>query len=239
MKGICPNCEKETNLESVRKKETVMVSGEPIVVEACLLKCLDCGEEFEDPENKSDSLDKAFHEYRRLHGMLNPEDIREFRKRYGLTQGEMSRLLGWGGATLSRYENGALQDGTHEKALRLAMEPRNLLALIEGAPDAMSLEKGKRLIAELKTQEEEEYSLNRVYEEHFGRYDADIMSGYKKLDLAKLYNAILFFCKDGVFKTVLNKLLFYADFLHFKEYSVSITGARYGTPRCCPGRSLR
>jgi putative zinc finger/helix-turn-helix YgiT family protein len=227
MKGICPNCERETNIEPIHKKETVMVSGESIEIEVDLLKCLDCGEEFEDPQNKSDSLDKAYREYRRRHSMLNPEEIQEFRKRYGLTQGEMSRLLAWGGATLSRYENGALQDGTHEKALRLAMEPRNLLALIESTPDALPHAKRERLINELRAQEQEAYSLSRVYEERFGRYDADIMSGYRNLDLAKLYNAVLFFCRGGIFKTVLNKLLFYADFLHFKEYSVSITGARY------------
>jgi hypothetical protein len=47
------------------------------------------------------------------------------------------------------------------------------------------------------------------------------------LDLEKLYNAILFFCKEGILKTKLNKLLFYADFKHYKEYAISITGARY------------
>lgn len=47
------------------------------------------------------------------------------------------------------------------------------------------------------------------------------------LDLAKLFSAILFFCREGILKTVLNKLLFYSDFKHFKEYAVSITGSRY------------
>jgi len=42
--------------------------------------------------------------------MLSPYEIRELRKRYGLTQKELSLLLGWGSVTMSRYENGALQD---------------------------------------------------------------------------------------------------------------------------------
>ncbi|GAG12253.1 unnamed protein product, partial [marine sediment metagenome] len=46
-------------------------------------------------------------------------------------------------------------------------------------------------------------------------------------DLNKFYNAVLYLCKGGVLKTKLNKLLFYTDFKHFKEYTVSITGARY------------
>jgi putative zinc finger/helix-turn-helix YgiT family protein len=190
-------------------------------------KCKTCGEEFEDPRSHEDPLDKAYREYRRLHGMMQPEQILESRKKFGLTQNEMSRLLGWGGATLSRYENGALQDETHEKALRLAIEPHNLLKLIETTPDILPEEKRGRLISELRAAEEETCSLERVYEERFGKYEASELSGYRKLDLAKLFNAILYFCKSGVLKTKLNKLLFYADFKHFKDYAVSITGARY------------
>jgi hypothetical protein len=43
----------------------------------------------------------------------------------------------------------------------------------------------------------------------------------------KFVNAVLYFCQGGVVKTKLNKLLFYADFKHFKEHTVSITGTRY------------
>ena len=227
MKGICPNCEKETELEVVQNVEDIKVRGEVIKVEVKYYKCKNCGEEFEDPRSDEDPLDKAYREYRRRHGMMQPEEILESRKKFGLTQNEMSRLLGWGGATLSRYENGALQDETHEKGLRLAMEPRNLLQLIKATPDVLPEEKRDRLINELRAAEEETCSLERVYEERFGKYEASELSGYRKFDLAKLFNAVLYFCKSGVLKTKLNKLLFYADFKHFKDYAVSITGARY------------
>ncbi|MEW6376627.1 MAG: type II TA system antitoxin MqsA family protein [Thermodesulfobacteriota bacterium] len=227
MKGICPNCEKETELELIQKVEDIKVRGEVIKVDVKYYKCKRCGEEFEDPRSDEDPLDKAYREYRRRHEMMQPEEVRDFRKRFGLTQNEMSRLLGWGGATLSRYENGALQDETHEKVLRLAMDPRNLLKLIEESPDALPKEKRDRLINELRAAEEETFSLEMIYEERFGKYEADELSGYRRLDLAKLFNAILYFCKGGVLKTKLNKLLFYADFKHFKDYAISITGARY------------
>ncbi len=227
MRGICPNCEKENELKLIRKEEDIEVRKELIKVEVNYYKCAGCGEEFEDPRSDDDPLDKAYREYRRRHCMRQPEEIKNFRKKYGLTQNEMSHLLGWGGATLSRYENGALQDETHEKTLRLIMEGRNLLKLIEETPDALSSEKKDRLIKELRAAEEETCSLERVFEERFGNYETNELSGYIKLNLAKLFNAILFFCKGGVYKTKLNKLLFYADFKHFKDYSISITGARY------------
>jgi len=227
MKGICPKCEKETDIELVRKIEEIKVRGESIEVETEFYKCLVCGEEFENPRSDDDPLDKAYREYRRRHGMVQPEEIRQLRKRYGFTQSEMSSLLGWGGATLSRYENGALQDEAHGKILHLITEPRNLLNLIEQSPDAIPEYKKENIIKQLKIAEEESYSIESILEERLGVYEPDELSGYMRLNLAKLFNAVLFFCEEGTLKTVLNKLLFYADFKHFKEYTVSITGARY------------
>lgn len=227
MKGICPSCEKETDIELVRKIEEIKVRGESIEVEMEFYKCLVCGEEFEDPRSDNDPLDKAYRKFRRRHGMIQPEEIRQLRKRYGFTQSEMSSLLGWGGATLSRYENGALQDEAHGKILHLITDPRNLLNLIEQSPDAIPKHRRESLIKELKIAEEKSYSFERILEERLGVYEPDELSGYMRLNIAKLFNVVLFFCEEGTLKTVLNKLLFYADFKHFKENTVSITGARY------------
>lgn len=227
MKGICPSCEKETDIELVRKIEEIKVRGESIEVETEFYKCLVCGEEFEDPRSDNDPLDKAYRKFRRRHGMIQPEEIRQLRKRYGFTQSEMSSLLGWGGATLSRYENGALQDEAHGKILHLITDPRNLLNLIEQSPDAIPKHRRESLIKELKIAEEKSYSFERILEERLGVYEPDELSGYMRLNIAKLFNVVLFFCEEGTLKTVLNKLLFYADFKHFKENTVSITGARY------------
>lgn len=228
MKGICPFCEEERVLEHITEPEKINVRGELIEVESQHLKCLSCGNTFDDPQSEFDPLVLAYREYRKRHGLTQPDEIRQFRKRYGLTQSELSAILGWGIATLNRYENGALQDEAHEKTLRLAMKPEIFLRLIEDTPSALSEKKRKRLNEELQKEEEEALSFERVIEVHFGRYQPDEFSGYKKLELSKLFNAILFFCKEpGVMKTKLNKLLFYADFKHFKEYAVSITGARY------------
>ncbi len=226
MKGICPNCEKETTIDRIRTKEPIEVRGEPIEVETEFSKCVECGEEFENTRGH-DALEIAYREYRARHGMLQPEQVRDWRKNIGLTQKELSALLGWGGATLSRYENGALQDEAHEKILRLAMDPRNLLTLLRETPTALSDEKRDRLMAELAAAQAESCSFERIFEERFGGYAPDEYSGYRKLDPNKLLNVILFLCRGGTLKTKLNKLLFYADFKHFKEYTVSLTGARY------------
>jgi len=160
--------------------------------------------------------------------MIQPEAIREIRKKYGLTQGELAGLLGWGVATLSRYENGALQSSAHDRLLALATEPRNLLKLVDATPDALTEEKRQHLKQLLAATISRELSFKRIYEDRFGAYEPDAFSGYKRLDLSKLFNAILYFCRgQHIPTTKVNKLLFYADFKHFKEYTVAITGARY------------
>jgi transcriptional regulator with XRE-family HTH domain len=158
--------------------------------------------------------------------MLQPEDIRKLRNQRGLTQKEFSDLLGIGIATLNRYENGALQNEAHDRSIRLAMEPRNLLNLLSSNQGTVSDSKKQKIINQLS--EETALSFLEITKDIFGNYKADLFSGFKMLELEKFFEAIKFFCyQDRVFKTKLMKLLFYADFGHFKKYAVSITGSRY------------
>lgn len=227
MKGVCPNCEKITELEHIKNKEKINVRGEPIEVDVEYYKCMECSKEFEDPRSKSDPLEKAYREYRKLKNMMQPEDIQNFRKHYNLTQNELSKLIGWGGATLSRYENGALQDTTHDRLLQLLKNPENMLRLIQKNGDFLPDYKKERIQKELALQIDENCTMPKYIEQHFGNYKPEISSGFTKLNLEKLFEAIKFFATGGVFKTKLNKLLFYADFKHYKEYAISITGAKY------------
>jgi|BarGraNGADG00312_2_1021985.scaffolds.fasta_scaffold24602_2 putative zinc finger/helix-turn-helix YgiT family protein len=227
MKGICPVCAQVSELKPIHKSEELVVRGETIPIEEDLFECSSCGEEFKDPKSKTDVLAMAFEEYRRRHGMLAPEAIQSFRKHFGLTQSELSNLLHWGGATLSRYENGALPNEAHEKMLQMVMEPDNLLRLIESHPAALSDTKRESLIEELR-KEREVHAPRQLIADWVGRLEPDQYTGYRRLELDKLLNMILFFCSDKpVFKTKMNKLLFYADFDHFKECAVSITGSSY------------
>jgi len=229
MKGFCPNCEKETKLDFIKTMEEVIVRSEAIPINVEFFKCKECGSEFRDPSSTIDPLDVAYREYRQRHGMLQPDEIRELREKYGLTQQVMSKLLGWGGATLSRYENGALQDEAHETILEFIQEPHNMLELIVKKPDALDEKKREQAIARFKEcAQSMDRSLINIYENLFGSYEADNYCGYNKLDISKLFNSMVFFCKDTeVPKTKLNKLMFYADFKHFKDYALSITGVKY------------
>jgi len=53
-------------------------------------------------------------------------------------------------------------------------------------------------------------------------------TGYRLLIPEKVYQIVRFFAETlQPWKTKLNKLLFYADFLHYKTYGTSISGLKY------------
>lgn len=227
MKTSCPQCGLDATFTKGTREKTMDVRGMLIDVETGCLNCSACGNTFEDPAEAHETLERAYREYRRRNGMMQPEEIRHLRKLYGLTQRELAKLLGWGLVTLSRYENGALQDTAHDKILRLITDPHNLLRLLESEPEALSDEKRKKMIGQFRDSCSGLYRLERIYEERFGRYEADGLSGYRRFDMGKLLNMALFFCEGGRLAATLSKILFLADFKHFKEYAGSISGTRY------------
>jgi hypothetical protein len=65
MRGFCPSCEKETELVYNQKVEEMNIKGESIQVEVDLYQCVDCVEEFDNPDPSYDPLAKAYQEYLR------------------------------------------------------------------------------------------------------------------------------------------------------------------------------
>jgi len=222
-KGFCPNCETETQLERKERLESFQVKGESINVSVTIFVCKECGTDFYDPD--SDPNDTAFREYRKQHQWTQPEEIVAFRKQYGFSQAELADLLGWGIATLSRYENGALQSESHERVLGLLKEPLNILRLLKENRGSFPPERRQDLISSLTPRRNE--LISKLFETILAKDDVDEYSGYRKFDLNRLKTVIQFFCKGGCQKTNLNKLLFYTDFKACKEFGLSITGTRY------------
>ena len=219
---------KKPNRNSINKIETFNIRGESIPIQVEYYHCQECGEDFDIPRQDYDPLDQAYREYRQCKGMLQPEAIKQFRQKMGLSQEELSGLLGIGVTTLNRYENGALQSEANDQALSLIMKPDIMRQTLERKPDALSSQSREDLMSKLRQSEEDCEGLLQRAINDFGSYMPDIYSGATPFNANKLFQAIKFFCyKEGVFITKLMKLLFYADFYHYKQHSVSITGTCY------------
>jgi len=228
MRMFCPICEEECNVQVIQQDEPVTVRGEKYMAIARYYRCAECGEEFETSGSPFDPLADAYNQYRKQYKMLSPEKIRSFRHEYELTQKELSELLGWGAVTLSRYENGSLQDFSHDRQLQQAMIPDGLLKLIDLKPDALREEKRKRLVDILKEKRGKRQTTIECIERKLTARKPNIYNGFKVFNIEKFMGVVEYFClNEGIYRTKLNKLLFYSDFLHYREYSVSITGAQY------------
>ncbi len=225
---FCPACEEDRLVQISQRDEKIVIRGEEFVVPAAIRICTICGEEFTCSRDSIDPIASAFDKYRKRYGMLSPADIKEFRKRYELTQRELASLLGWGAVTLSRYENGALQDLAHDREFQSAMTSDGLRKLVELTPSALEAEKKERLLKILDSRRGLRTGMLGQLEDRLAVIAPSLMNGCRRFSAGRFSAVVEFFLQEGgVYKTKLNKLLFYADFHHFMEYGISITGCCY------------
>lgn len=230
VKKYCDECGREIETKIVNKKESYDVCGEAIEVDAQVLTCKECGEEFYCEELDNETLVKAYNEYRRRHKLLLSEDIRKIREQYGLSQRGFAKLLNWGDKTIRRYENGSIQDKAHNSLLLFLRTPGNMKTYIQDNEILLDDKQKNKLLKTIQQLEQsEEY---RKEESFFDQYFSKTPSeenGFKAFDYDKICAMVLFFASKGtgLLKTKLLKLLNYADMIFYKENGTSMSGSRY------------
>ena len=216
---ICPECANATEYDVVTRRETLPVRGEDVVVEARVAVCRECGADIADDALDDATLQAAFGVYRARHGLLMPEHIREIRGKYGLGQKAFARLLGWGDVTLARYETGSLQSKSHDATLRAAEDSSYVRRMYQLNGDRLTPDQADALLSRLAQLSPEHEGL--IAREESAHYTCRPAS-------KKLAEMMVYFAESPrMWRTKLNKLLFYADFLHAKRHRVSISGAPY------------
>ena len=237
MKKYCEECGKEVETKVIIKKETYDVCGEPIEVDAQVLVCAECGEEFYCEEFDNATLINAYNEYRRKHKLLMPEEIKKIREQYGLSQRSFAKLLSWGDKTICRYENGSIQDKAHNSLLLFLREPENMRTyLTENEIILDERQKAKLLDTVDKLEQDTEYRVGRhFFDLFFSRVPCE-ENGFKGFDYEKLCAMVLFFASKSteLLKTKLMKLLNYSDMIFYKENGISISGLKYAHRRYGP-----
>lgn len=230
MKRYCEECGKEVETKIIIKTEHYDVCGDPIEVDAQVLVCADCGEEFFCEELDNATLVNAYNKYRRNHKLLFPEDIKKIREQYGLSQRSFAKLLNWGDKTIYRYENGSIQDKAHNSLLLFLRNPENMRTyLTENEITLDERQKARLLDTVEKLEQDTEYREGRRFFEMFFSKNPCEENGFKSFDYEKLCAMVLFFAHKSseLLKTKLMKLLNYSDMIFYKENGVSISGLRY------------
>lgn len=195
-------------------------------------ECEDSGEIFTDEALDTLNLLQAHNQYRERYNIPFPDDIRRLRESYGLSAAKMSEVLGFGANVYRQYEAGEVPSLSNARLLALAKDPEEFKKLVllsntyEGKmPDTLA--------EKLKTLIEKQHSffsngLDRYLMQGFDYECPSLLTGYRTPSLEKFVEMVVYFTETvKPWKTKLNKLLFYADFLHFKRTCFGISGAEY------------
>ncbi len=232
MKVFCPTCEEYRETRTVERKESYKVRGRKVIVPVTVTACVKCGEAVGGDEKDKEVLAAVYAEYRRQNDLLSPDQIQEIRRRYRLSQRSFAVLLGMSEATINRYEQGALQEPSHDTAIRACQDPAFVRGLLERRGNQLTEWQRKRTEDALAGQAVPESrwvdiagNVNLLAMSN----EVSVQTGFRRFDFRRFAAVVNWFCCDfgGVSRTVINKLLFYADFLNFKTATVSLTGSPY------------
>ncbi|WP_416828349.1 type II TA system antitoxin MqsA family protein [Ectobacillus polymachus] len=225
----CNNCQKDVNAKIVERQSNYTFKGESFEINERVLLC-DCGEELYDEGLDSETMRTLTSMYEERVG-LSLEEIKSIRNQYGLSMDLFSRILGWSKATIARYETGKyIPDSSHMTVLRRLKEHPEAIDEYYKLTKHKFNEKEQTKINEKLVNTDQitvEKGLHDVLHINYKLYEKTIESGYSSFSLSKLINMVLFFAENGVPKTKLMKLLFYADFLNYKRNLLSISGIPY------------
>lgn len=192
--------------------------------------CEDTNEQFTDYKLDELNIRQLYNQYRDLYNIPFQEEIISIRKKYNLSSAKMSQILGFGANGYRLYEAGEIPSLSNAKLIQMAKDPNDFIKLLNMS-DKMETEEKRKINEDLKylIRMEENLVFEKEYFSYlFGSTFPSLLTGYKKPSFEKISNMVAFFAdKLFPFKTKMNKLLFYSDFLMYRESCYSISGLMY------------
>lgn len=141
-----------------------------------------------------------------------------------MSQVDLAKLLGWGEATISRYESKAIQDQSHDSVLKMMdADPARILTYLSKSKDKFSQRKcseiTERVTEQLGLDSTREKLTRKILKNDYAKYmTPSDDNGYILLNIDKLEAIISYFAinVNYLYKVKLMKLLWYADALSVK-----------------------
>lgn len=233
----CPLCDKVHEIEKRTRIAKTIIKGEEVEYEEIYYFCQNSDEdenEFVTSKLENENLLNARNTYRQAHGLLTSDEIVAIRESYGLSQIDLAKLLGWGEATISRYESKAIQDEAYDNILRVIKE--NPLSAYEFLKkNSVKFSGLKKLGIKQKILDNldsfgREYLKRQALESEYINYQEPCdANGFQELNIDKLESIVSYFADKvrNLYKVKLMKMLWYADSLFYKKNELSITGLVY------------
>lgn len=233
----CPLCNKVHEMEERKRMATTKIKGEYVEYEERYYFCPYSDEEeneFAPAKMENDNLLNARNAYRVKHNLLTSHDIVEIRERYGLSQTDLAKLLGWGEATISRYESKAIQDEAYDNMLRIIKDnPLRAYKFLQRNRDkftsSKNLEIRNKITFNLDLYGREYLKRQALESEYVNFLEPSDENGNQLLNIDKIESMVSYFAAEvmNLYKVKLMKMLWYADSLCFKYTGRALTGLVY------------
>lgn len=188
-------------------------------------------EEFTTTESDTIWYNQATNQYRERHGIPYQDEIIALREQYGLSAAKMSVILGFGANQYRLYEEGEVPSESNGKMIRSAMNPKVFLDLVRSSRHQLTerefakiTAKVEEVVAQLEGQQDEQREAERLF-----RSGRGLANGFAPLSTSRLKNLMLYVLErmGETFQTKMNKVLFYIDFMSYRERGIAISGLAY------------
>lgn len=213
-----------------RENSSLTFRKEDFTIFSHYFVCEDSGEQFTSTELDELNILQVHNQYRDKHNLPFPSEVKEIRNRYGLSASKMSEILGLGTNSYRNYENGEVPSNSNGRLIQLISDPNKFKDIVYLC-DTLSVDEKSRLLIRVNEliQKSNKNTFSTNMEDYLlGSRLPDSLTGYVKPDFSKLTEMVKFFAERiEPWKTILNKLLFYSDFLAYRSNCYSMSGVRY------------
>lgn len=133
---FCPECRQDVKFAVRVKADSAELKGKAYGFISKNAYCDVCGNEVYVSEIEDENLKTLYDVYRQKQGIISFEDIRAIPEKYNIGKRPLSRLLGWGEQTFSRYYDGDMPTKQYsEKLKQVLADPAYYLSLLENGKD--------------------------------------------------------------------------------------------------------
>ena len=219
------------HLRVIYRPDTMTYRGEEYPCVVTLFQDEYGGEPFTATGCDTAWFNQVTNRYRTKYGIPYTDEIIALREKYGLSATKMSVLLGFGVNQYRLYEMGEVPSESKGKLIRSVMNPRTFLDLVNDSRHQLTdreyakiTARVQEVINQIPAWYEERGAVGRIFRTHRG-----VENGFAPQSTVRLKNLLLYIIEQmgEVFQTKMNKVLFYIDFLSYRENGMAISGLAY------------
>jgi len=230
---FCYSCMKEHEVQFVEIIEENTIKDEKVVYLKLAEYCYEYDELTQDEDLIRTNNISFTDAYKKKVGLLISQEIIDIRNKYGFSQSDLAKILGWGEKTITRYESYQVQDIAHNDLLiNVDNNPKWVLDKIIESKEMLTekaFEKYKSAALRLYNEKSNAYIVESIDSEYSLVSEDVAIYGSSGLNLKKV-TAIINYIAGKVefpYLTRTLKMLWYSDALSYKRHGKVITGLVY------------